>query len=177
MEGISNQGIGNFEAQQQPYQPPPGQPGYGPPPGQSGYGPPMGAPPPGYGPPPGPMAPMERPTGVTILAVLYFIQGIMWLLFVVILSVCLASMFTMPGVPEEAGDDIFAGMAMCWIVFGIIALFYFIVGFGLLKGQNWARVVAIILAILGLVNFPIGTIISIIILIYLFKADVKAYFQ
>jgi hypothetical protein len=124
----------------------------------------------------GPAPPMGRPFGVTLLAVLYFILGIIWLLFVVIISVCLSSLFTMPGVPETAGDDIFAGMAMCWVIFGIIALLHFLVGFGLLKGQGWARIVAIILAILGLINFPIGTIISIIILIYLFKPDVKAYF-
>jgi hypothetical protein len=123
------------------------------------------------------MAPMERPMGVTILAVLYFIQGILVLIIPIMISMCLASMFSVPGVPEDAGDDIFAGMALCWIVFGIIALFYFIVGIGLLKGQNWARIVAIILAIIGLINIPLGTIISIIILIYLFKADVKAYFQ
>jgi hypothetical protein len=123
------------------------------------------------------MAPMERPMGVTILAVLYFIQGILVLIIPIMISMCLASMFSVPGVPEDAGDDVFAGMALCWIVFGIIALFYFIVGIGLLKGQNWARVVAIILAIIGLINIPLGTIISIIILIYLFKADVKAYFQ
>jgi hypothetical protein len=123
------------------------------------------------------MAPMERPMGVTILAVLYFIQGILVLIIPIMISMCLASMFSVPGVPEDAGDDVFAGMALCWIVFGIIALFYFIVGIGLLKGQNWARIVAIILAIIGLINIPLGTIISIIILIYLFKADVKAYFQ
>ncbi len=66
---------------------------------------------------------------------------------------------------------------MCWLVFGIIALVYFLIGFGLLKGKGWARVVAIILAIIGLLNVPIGTIISIIILIYLFKPETKAFFQ
>jgi hypothetical protein len=121
---------------------------------------------------------MGRPTGVTILAVLYFIQGIMMLMVPIIFSMCLGSMFSLPGVEESGADEgLFAAGAMCWIVFGILALFYFIVGIGLLKGQNWARIVAIILAIIGLLNVPIGTIISIIILLYLFKADVKAYFQ
>jgi hypothetical protein len=118
-----------------------------------------------------------RPTGVTILAILYFIQGIMWLAFAVIASVCLASFLTLPGVEEADTGGALAVGAICWVVLGIIALFYFIVGFGLLKGQGWARIVAIILAILGLLNFPIGTIISIIILLYLFKEDVKAYFS
>lgn len=168
MRGGLNQGIEYFEAQQ-PYQPPPQQ--YQPPPGQ----------PPGYGPPPGappmaPMAPAGRPAGVTILAILYFIQGILMLLVPIMLTVCLASMLTVPGV-EEAEGDIFAAGALCWAVFGILALVYFLIGFGLLKGAGWARIVAIILAIIGLLNIPIGTIISIIILWYLFRPEIKAYFS
>ncbi len=175
MRGGSNQNIGNFEAQgQPPYQQPPYQQQYQqPPPQYPGYGPPPGAPP---GPPMAPMAPAGRPAGVTILAVLYFIQGIMMLLVPILISVCLVSMFSVPGVEEEAGGDIFAAGAICWIVFGILALIYFLIGFGLLKGQNWARIVAIIFAIIGLLNVPIGTIISIIILWYLFKPEIKAYF-
>jgi hypothetical protein len=122
-----------------------------------------------------PMPPAGRPAGVTILAVLYFIQGILMLLVPIMVSVCLASMLSLPGV-EEAEGDIFAAGALCWIVFGILALVYFLIGFGLLKGAGWARIVAIILAIIGLFNVPIGTIISIIILWYLFKPEIKAYF-
>jgi hypothetical protein len=125
-----------------------------------------------------PVGPMERPTGVTILAVLYFILGIMWLMVPIIVSVCLASMFSsIPGMEESgAGDELFAAGLLCWLIFGIIALVYFIIGIGLLKGKGWARIVAIILAIIGLANFPLGTIISILILIYLFKSDVKDFF-
>lgn len=170
MDGIANQSPGVFEAQQE-YQPPPQQPGYGPPPG----GAPPGGPPP-MAPMP-PAGPMERPTGVTILAILYFIQGIMMLLVPVMVSVCLAQMFSLPGVEESGGgDDLLAAGLMCWLIFGIFALINFVIGIGLLKGKGWARILAIIFAIIGLANVPIGTIISIIILIYLFKADVKAYF-
>ena len=124
-----------------------------------------------------PAGPMERPTGVTILAVLYFVQGIMMLMVPIMVSICLAEMFSLPGVEESGGgDELFAAGLMCWLVFGILALVYFLIGIGLLKGKGWARIIAIILAIIGLANVPIGTIISIIILIYLFKADVKAYF-
>ncbi len=68
-------------------------------------------------------------------------------------------------------------VVVCWAVFGVIGALYFLTAWGLWTGQNWARIIAIILAILGLLNFPIGTVISIIILIYLFKSDVKAYFK
>lgn len=74
--------------------------------------------------------------------------------------------------------DIFPEMTViCWGIFGIVALFYFVTGYGLYKGKDWARLIAIVFAIIGLINIPIGTVISIIILIYLFKDEVKAYFE
>ncbi|MFO7791793.1 MAG: hypothetical protein R6W73_02280 [Candidatus Saliniplasma sp.] len=118
-------------------------------------------------PPPGGQGPKERPTGITILAVLYIIGGLLMLSVPVMMTAIIPM-----DVPLIADIGI-----ICWAVFGIIALLYFVVAFGLWKGQGWARIVAIILAILGLLNFPIGTIISIVILIYLFKDEVKAYFD
>ena len=54
------------------------------------------------------------------------------------------------------------------VVGGIGALFFTILaipgllaGYGLLKRKSWARILAIVLAVFGLVNFPIGTIISV----------------
>lgn len=118
-------------------------------------------------PPPGGQGPKERPTGITILAVLYIIGGLLMLSVPVMMTAIIPM-----DVPLIADIGI-----ICWAVFGIIALLYFVVAFGLWKGQGWARIVAIILAILGLLNFPIGTIISIVMLIYLFKDEVKAYFD
>lgn len=119
-------------------------------------------------PPPGGQRPKERPTGVTILAVLYIISGLMMLSVPVMFSAM---------IPFEISFFAEVGGVVCWAVFGILALLYFLVAFGLWKGQGWARMVAIILAIIGLINIPIGTIISIVILIYLFKDEVKAYFE
>ncbi|MGM0405981.1 MAG: hypothetical protein ACQEQM_07570 [Thermoplasmatota archaeon] len=118
-------------------------------------------------PPSGGQGPKERPTGITILAVLYIIGGLMMLSVPVMFSAMIP--FEIPFFAEVG--------VVCWAVFGILALLYFLVAFGLWKGQGWARMVAIILAIIGLINFPIGTIISIILLIYLFKDEVKAYFD
>jgi len=65
-----------------------------------------------------------------------------------------------------------------WILILIIGLLYLsiyiISGVGLLKHKNWARVILIILSILGLLNFPIGTGLGIWFLIVLFDKDVKA---
>ena len=134
-----------------------------------------------YTPPPAPApppvaAPRERPFGVTILAVLYMLQGLLMLAVPFIIGAIFSSFLEIPG--TDGVDDAFLGVGLlCFAVFLIIALICFLIAWGLFKGAGWARVIAIILAIIGLINIPIGTIISIIILIYLFKPEVKAWFQ
>lgn len=108
----------------------------------------------------------KRPTGVTILTILFVIGGLMALVAPLMMTAVLA-----PIAEFVAGI-----MIICWIVFGVIGLLYFVTAYGLWTGQGWARLIAIILAILSLFNIPIGTIIGIVILIYLFRDDVKAYF-
>jgi RNA polymerase subunit RPABC4/transcription elongation factor Spt4 len=98
------------------------------------------------------------------LAVLYFIIGV----FNVILGLALAAL------------DVAFFLAGLGVLFGtilfIIGLLDLVVGWGLWTLQSWARMAAIVLAVIGLLAFPIGTIISIIILWYLFKPEVKAAF-
>lgn len=112
-----------------------------------------------------------RPTGVTILAALYIINGLIVLAAPLFMTAMLASF--MGG---ESGT-LATLTSICWVVFGILALIYFIIAYGLLKGQSWARLLAIIFAIISLINIPVGTIIGIIVLWYLFRPEVKAWFQ
>jgi hypothetical protein len=49
-------------------------------------------------------------------------------------------------------------------------------GYGLLRHKQWGRVLAIIVTALGLLNFPIGTIIGIYALWILFQQAADAYF-
>ena len=135
------------------------------------------APPP---PPPAPMpmaAPRERPFGVTLLAILYAIEGLYCLVAAFIVSSMFSWMTDIVGDLPMVGD-IMDSVELClMVVLIIIALFYFLVALGMLKGQGWARGVGIIFAIIGLINIPVGTIISIIILIYLYRPEVKAWFN
>ncbi len=122
---------------------------------------------PGYppGPAPAPMPmPMQpmRPSGVSILAILYFIQGIAWIAG----GFLLGALFVFGS----------GWVLVCGGIGVVIGIFYFIIGWGLWTLQGWARTVALIFAILGLLNFPIGTLISIIILWYLFQPEIKAAF-
>jgi hypothetical protein len=49
-------------------------------------------------------------------------------------------------------------------------------GYGLLKRKQWGRILAIIVTVLGLVNFPIGTIIGVYALWVLFQQAANDYF-
>jgi hypothetical protein len=58
----------------------------------------------------------------------------------------------------------------------VLALPGLIAGVGLLKRQMWGRVLAIIVAFFGLINFPIGTAISIYALFVLLQNAAAEYF-
>ena len=112
----------------------------------------------------------EKPTGIVVLAVLYIIEGL----------------FGLAGGAMMMGGGAILGMghyhfsAALFSLIGaiviIIALIDFAIAYGLWKLQPWARTAAIIFAIIGLLGFPIGTVISIIILWYLFKPEIKEAF-
>jgi fructose-specific phosphotransferase system IIC component len=53
----------------------------------------------------------------------------------------------------------------------------FVAGVWVLQYKNWARILAIILAILNLILFPIGTILGIYTLWVLFNDETKTLFE
>ena len=77
---------------------------------------------------------------------------------------------------DDAGDALLASIGgLCFFLPGIIA--YVAAGYGLLNHKSWARILAIILAILNLILFPIGTAIGIYTLWVLFNDETKALFK
>jgi hypothetical protein len=138
---------------------------------------------------------MERPTGVTILAVLYFLGtaflGLCGLLFIV--GGSMLSGLARNGGP---GSALFAmGGAVVGAIFLACAVINLALGIGFIKLQNWARVVAIVFTgiavlfgLLGLFSLLLHVMvfalmirlitlaIQIWILVYLFKPHVKEAF-
>ena len=108
-----------------------------------------------------------RPSGVTILAVLYWLSAIVAVL---------------GGLAYIGGMLYFLPplfLAFFWVLGSVliaVGLVDLVIGWGLWNLKKWARTLAIVLAVIGLISFPIGTIISIITLWYLFKAEIKACF-
>ncbi len=100
---------------------------------------------------------MERPTGVTILAILGFIgAGLLVLaaLGMFLGGAILANMATRPGMAMIGG----VGGAIVAVVFLCIAALYFFVALGFLKLQNWARVLTIVLCGLGILFNGLGVL-------------------
>jgi hypothetical protein len=58
----------------------------------------------------------------------------------------------------------------------VLALPGLLAGYGLLKRTNWGRVLGIIVAIFGLINFPIGTAIGVYALFVLLQNAATDYF-
>jgi len=81
-----------------------------------------------------------------------------------------------PGLIPSARDSILASLgALCFFLPGVIA--YVLAGYGLLKYKSWARILAIILAILNLILFPIGTALGIYTLVIMFNDEAEALFR
>nr|HEV7953790.1 hypothetical protein [Candidatus Acidoferrales bacterium] len=143
---------------------------------------------------------MQRPTGVTIIAVLDFI-GAAGLLILGLLTFAggsfIAGLFSAaatangattatPAAGWMAGIGIFLGA-----IFLAFAIFFIFVAIGLLKLKNWARITTIVLSALGLLTNlngfrggmaggiagPIvGLAINILIIWYMLQPNVKTAF-
>ena len=69
-----------------------------------------------------------------------------------------------------------AGSIVFGVIFGCLALIRVMAGFGLTKGAQWARLTIIVLSVLGLLSFPIGTIFGVYSLWVLLSSEGKREF-
>ena len=137
---------------------------------------------------------MERPAGVTILAVLaFFLAGFLVLagLGALLGGAVLSHMTASGGLKMLAG----VGAAILGAIFLGFAVIYIVDAIGLLKMANWARILTIVLVALSLLHsafrllrslahlHPVALFFTLIIaaidvwiLVYLFKPEVKQAF-
>jgi len=136
---------------------------------------------------------MNRPTGVTIIAVLSFL-GAFFLAIIAVGFLVGGAVIASLGVSLPASlVGIGAAVAACF--FFAVAVLDVVNGIGLLKLQNWARILTIVLIGLGLLSAALGLLsglfhfrmlivlrelcvaaIDLWILLYLFKPHVKQAF-
>ncbi len=135
----------------------------------------------------------KRPTGVTVIAVLVIIGGIL-LLLAGIGGVAVGSLFI-------SSQIIGLGFVIIGAIILAVGIGYLVVSYGLLKGKRWSWTITVVLLFIGIAidvasiifgsfainmdtsNFLVtnsgsiaGIIISVIILYYLYRPHVKSYF-
>ncbi|MBI2213969.1 MAG: zinc-ribbon domain-containing protein [Acidobacteria bacterium] len=108
---------------------------------------------------------MKRPGVITLLAVLDLIGGGLYVIGALALALSI-------GVAEW---DV-ASMVAIGII-GLIGLVLLLAGSGLLLMKEFGRLTQLGLAVLGLIGFPLGTIISVLILYYLTRPGVRILFS
>ena len=101
---------------------------------------------------------MKRPDGVTVIAIYEFLSAIPGLI-----GICAFVAFALPGTfgGTEGQVDLVIGLVAAGfglLLVAVVALLSVIAGWGLLGMKGWARWLAIALAALGLLAFPIGTV-------------------
>jgi signal transduction histidine kinase len=109
---------------------------------------------------------MKRPDGVTLISIYYWFLAALFTL-----GICgvFVGMFT----SIASGERGVVG-AIIALVFGLFftlaaAVATAAVGWGLWNLKSWARMAAIVLAVLQLFGFPIGTVIGALIIWYLWQ--------
>jgi MFS family permease len=115
--------------------------------------------------------PRRRPAVVTMLAILQFAGASFWLLF------GLAVLSAFREVPETARTS---GMVIAALIgvglFGM-GIAQVVGGIGLLKLKRYGYALVRAFAMLWLLGFPVGTVVSIVVLIYLNNSGVKLLFS
>ena len=114
----------------------------------------------------------KRPLGISILAILYIIGGLLSIAFGVLLE--LSGTAYLEGVPYASLITGFITViAVLLILDGFFNIF---IGVGLWKLKRWARICAIVFSILGILSI-IGALFSIIFLVILFRKNTKKAFD
>ena len=122
------------------------------------------------------MAENARPLGVTIIGILWFLTGILW----VIMGGIGGAVLAVIGLGALG-----AAVGVILVIIGLIFLF---LGVGCFKGWPWVWPVGVVLTIISLIinllsivastgSAIVGIIIDLIILWYLFQPQVKAWFK
>ena len=120
---------------------------------------------------------MRRPDGVTLISIYHFICAALTLL-------AMCALVALPFIVGAfaAGDRdaiLWTGVAsaMGLVFAGLFFILNLLIGLGLWRMRNWARIAALVLGLFRLLNFPLGTIIGGLTIWYLLQELVTAEFR
>jgi hypothetical protein len=112
---------------------------------------------------------------VTILGWLYIVGHALFLVIGTFVFLLLTGIGLTVADPEARSVLLVVGPTV-GLLLAVIGGPGVVAGYGLITRKPWARVLAIVLAVLGLLNFPIGTAIGFYALWVLFPTSARDYF-
>ena|ERR1051326_1019849 len=112
---------------------------------------------------------------VTILGWLFIVGHALFLVIGVFIFLLLTSVGLATRDMEARSVLLIVGPAVGLLLM-VLAMPGLAAGYGLITRKPWARVLAIVVAILGIPNFPVGTAIGVYALWVLFAARAREYF-
>ena len=118
---------------------------------------------------------MKKPDLLILVAIWEFISA-----FFVLIGMAAMVVFAYPAVinlERMAKLGAMFGLTVGMLVLVIVLVISIAGGIGLLAGKEWGRVISLIRAGFSLLSIPVGTIIGILVILYLMKPEVRDYFQ
>ena len=113
---------------------------------------------------------------VTVVAALHIGFGLLKVLIAALVFLLVVGGGIISGDAEAMAITAVVGLALSSFLV-LTALPGIVGGLGLLKYKNWARVLVIFLAVLDLIDFPIGTMISLYTMWVLLNNDTSELFE
>ncbi|UCH42456.1 MAG: hypothetical protein JSW16_06485 [Dehalococcoidales bacterium] len=117
---------------------------------------------------------MKKPDLLVLVAVWEFISA-----FLALIGISAIAVFAIPDVCRMWGPALTGGAFGLGIaIFALVCYLCLAVagGIGLLGGREWGRVLSIAHSAISVFFFPFGTVIGILAIVYLTRADVRDYF-
>jgi len=119
---------------------------------------------------------MKRPDLLLLVAIWAFFSAFLYLI-----GIAAIATFSLPEAlgfgwgPADPGSIFGQSIGILFLLcFSILSLAG---GIGILKAKSWGRIVGIVIAVLSLFWFPVGTVIGVLVIIYLSKPEVREYFE
>lgn len=136
----------------------------------------------------------NMPIGVKLIGILAYalaavmlVSGFVTLIGGTFLAGMIDYLKSVPGYEVLSGLPLgtLAATLVFFIIFLLLAVLYFFIGKGLMKGENWARVVMIVLMAIGAIDslatlpmYAVNLIVTVAVIAYLgFFKEAKAYFK
>jgi len=114
-------------------------------------------------------------TNIKVLGWLYIVLGILGVLTGAAVLMILLGTGVIVGEREAMTVLTIVGVSVAAVV-TLISAPGIVVGFGLIKFKPWARVLALVLGLLNLPGFPLGTVLGVYTFVSLLNSDAEAAF-